>query len=126
MLPAGQRPDLPNAHFGGGLKIESADKPQFDQEVDLVFPRPADAPDGAFFYVFRKVDLPGGRVSFETIDHAFVEGDKVVTASDPFGGYTSSFGPASDGSAGLAVETRRRQLRVPDVEVRRADARAGR
>jgi hypothetical protein len=39
---------------------------------------------------------PDGTVAFETIDHAFVEGTganaKVVTASPPFGGYTTSFG----------------------------------
>ena len=61
--------------------IESADKPRFKQEVDLAFPRPAGAPEGAFFYVYRKIELPGGRVSFETIDQAFDEGGKVVTAS---------------------------------------------
>src|SRR5262249_22815561 len=47
---------------------------------------------GAFFYVYRTVDLPGGRVSFETIDQAFVEDGKVVTASPPFSGYQTSFG----------------------------------
>ncbi len=80
-LPEGQRPDLPGAHFGYGLSIESADKPRFKQEVDLAFPKPADAPEGAFFYVYRKIELPGGRVAFETIDQAFAEGGKVVTAS---------------------------------------------
>ena len=98
-LPEGQRPDLPDAHFGSGFKIESADKPRFKKEVDLAFPRPADAPEGAFFYVYRKIDLPGGRVAFETIDQAFADGDKVVTASPPYAGYQTSFG-ALGGEAG--------------------------
>ena len=57
--------------------IESNDKPRFRQEVDLAFPRPEGAPEGAFFYVYRKIELPGGRVAFETIDQAFVEDGKL-------------------------------------------------
>ena len=74
--PPGSARTCPTRHFGAGLKIESADKPTFKKEVDLVFPKPADAPPGAFYYVYRKIDLPGGRVAFETLDQAFVEGEQ--------------------------------------------------
>jgi hypothetical protein len=100
-LAPGTGPDLPGARFGAGIKIESADKPTFKKEVDLAFPRPKDAPEGSFFYVYRKIDLPGGRVSFQTIDQAFVEGDKVVTASYPFLGYMDSFGSFGGAGGGL-------------------------
>ena len=103
-LPEGQRPDLPGAHFGYGLAIQSADKPRFKQEVDLAFPRPAGAPEGAFFYVYRQIELPGGRVAFETIDQAFDEGGKVVTASFPFGGYQTSFGVLGLGAGSAQLQ----------------------
>jgi RHS repeat-associated protein len=103
-LAGGRLPDLPGAHFGYGLLIESADKPRFSREVDLAFPRPKDAPEGAFFYVCRKIDLPGDRVAFETVDEAFAEGDKVVTASFPFAGYQTSYGVLGGGAGQGALE----------------------
>jgi hypothetical protein len=64
--------------------------------VKLAFPVTPGAPQGAFFYVFRKVTDQNGNVSFETIDEAFVQGTgadaQVVTASPPFCGYRNSFG----------------------------------
>jgi hypothetical protein len=91
-----ERPDLPNAHFGGGLKITSPDKPTFKKEADLVFRKPADAPAGAFYYVYRRHSGPNGGSTFETIDHAFVEGQgadaRVVTASYPFVGHSHRLG----------------------------------
>lgn len=91
-----ERPELPGAHFGGGLKITSPDKPTFKKEADLVFKKPADAPAGAFYYVYRRHSGPNGGSTFETIDHAFVEGQgadaKVVTASYPFVGHSHSLG----------------------------------
>src|SRR6185312_14638894 len=85
-----ERPDLPDANFGSGLKITTNAATTFKKEVKLAFPKPADAPDGSFFYVYRRVPNPDGSVSFQTIDHAFVEGTgdqaKVVTASPPFSG----------------------------------------
>ncbi len=90
------RPPLDNANFGGGLKIESADTPAFNKEIKLAFAKPADAPDGAFYYVYRRLLGPNGGVIYETLDHAFVEGQgadaKVVTASPPFPGYGDSLG----------------------------------
>lgn len=99
-----------SVHFGRGLKIESADKPEFKKEVKLAFPLPggldgrgtcAAAAGGepcakdAFFYVVRKLDDGAGHVAFETLDQANVEGDgasaMVVTASWPFSGYANSF-----------------------------------
>jgi len=103
-LPEGQRPDLPGGRFGYGLAIDSADKPRFKSEVDLVFPRPADAPEGAFFYVFRQIQLPGGRFAYETIDQALAEGGKVVTASFPFGGYQTSFGVLGLGVGAMQLQ----------------------
>lgn len=93
-----ERPGLPNSHFGGGLKITAPDKPTFKKEVDIAFPKPAAAPPGAFFYIYRRIQFPDGKVGFETIDHAFVEGEganaKVVTASPPFRGLKDSYGEA--------------------------------
>ena len=100
-----ERPDLPGGTFGGGLKITSPEKPTFKKEVKLVFPKPADAPDGAFFYVYRRMTNTDGTVTFQTIDHGLVEGEgaeaKVVTASPPFSGYSDSYGNlASIGGVG--------------------------
>ncbi|MBZ5508477.1 MAG: Ig-like domain-containing protein [Acidobacteriia bacterium] len=100
-----ERPDLLGGTFGGGLKITSPEKPTFKKEVKLVFPKPADAPDGAFFYVYRRMTNTDGTVTFQTIDHGLVEGDgaaaKVVTASPPFSGYSDSYGNlASIGGVG--------------------------
>jgi hypothetical protein len=90
------RPPLDNANFGSGLRIESQDKPTFNKEIKLAFPKPSDAPDGAFYYVYRRLQGPDGGVIYETLDHAFVEGQganaKVVTASPPFPGYGDSLG----------------------------------
>ena len=94
-LPPNQKPDLPDSNFGSGLKITSEDMPTFEKEVDLVFPKPPDAPDGAFYYVYRQFETDTGIKQWETIDHAFVENDKVVTASFPFAGFISAFAVTS-------------------------------
>ncbi len=84
------RPDFPDGIFGGGLKVESSENTVFKKEVKLAFPKPVDAPDGSFYYVYRRHLQENGTVTYETIDHAFVEGEgadaKVVTASMPFPG----------------------------------------
>jgi len=89
-----ERPDLPNSNFGGGLQVTSSDMPTFQKEVKLVFPKP-NAPDGAFYYVYRRLLAPNGQIAFETIDHAFVQGQgsnaTVVTATYPFPGYYNSY-----------------------------------
>jgi hypothetical protein len=91
-----ERPDLPGGNFGSGLKVTSPEMPIFKKEVKLAFPKPADAPDGAFFYVYRRMTNMDGSIIFQTIDHAMVEGEgaaaKVVTASPPFSGYSDSYG----------------------------------
>lgn len=88
------RPTLPGAHFGGGLLLTSEEMPKLAKEGDLVFPKPADAPDGAFYYIYRRVVNSAGKAVYETVDHAFVEGTgadaKVVTASFPFIGWDDS------------------------------------
>lgn len=103
-----ERPDVPNGSFGSGLKVSSPDKLAFKKELKLAFPKPADAPDGSFFYVYRRLATADGKVAFETIDHAFVEGQgsaaKVVTASAPFPGFITGMGallnnPATSGLA---------------------------
>ncbi len=85
-----ERPTLPGSHFGSGLRITSEQMPHLEKEGDLVFPKPADAPEGSFYYVYRRVTNSAGKAVFETLDHAFVEGDKVVTASFPFIGWDDS------------------------------------
>lgn len=98
-LDASAFPQLPNAPgttFGGGMQITAPSKPIFKQEVKLAFPKPANVPDGAFYYVYRQITDSQGNVYFETIDHAFVQGSganaQVVTASPPFCGYMNSYG----------------------------------
>src|SRR5262249_24156467 len=84
----------PLAHFGAGVKIDAPAQPTFKKEVKLAFPKPQDAPAGAFFYVYRKLTGPSGVVNFETLDHAFVDSasGKVVSASPPFSGLFDSIG----------------------------------
>ena len=62
--------------------------------MKLAFPKPATAPDGAFYYVYRKLAGPNGVVDYETLDHAFIDQStgKIVSASPPFSGYTDSIG----------------------------------
>lgn len=92
-----ERPEIPEGHFGSGLKVSSPDKlGRLNKEIDLAFPKPADAPEGSFFYVYRRLSTADGTVAFEVIDQAFVEGDKVVTASAPFPGFIT-------GMAGLGT-----------------------
>jgi len=85
-----ERPDLAGGNFGGGLKIHSADQPVFKKEVRLAFPMPADAPPGAFFQVYRRLQGPNNQFAFEDLDYALVEGQgptaKIVTASFPYRG----------------------------------------
>jgi hypothetical protein len=93
LLPISQ-----GANFGSGIKITAPAMPSFNKEVKLAFPVPANAPQGAFYYVYRRLVDPNdnGKILFETIDHAFVQGSganaQVVTASPPFCGYRNSFG----------------------------------
>jgi hypothetical protein len=96
------KPGIPDTHFGGGLRMDSPDRPTFAKEVDLAFPVPQAAidataaagrsPGDAFYYVLRRVDGPNGEVLYQTVDYAKVEGTgsdaRVVTASFPFPGVT--------------------------------------
>ncbi len=87
------QPELEGSHFASGLKIETTGEPEFKKELKLAFPRPAEAPERSFFYVYRKLDGPSGAHVFETIDYAEATADgKVVTASYPFAGYENTFG----------------------------------
>src|SRR5689334_6697818 len=78
------------------MQITSETLPTFKKEVKLTFPKPADAPDGALYYVYRQITDQNNNVYFETIDHAFVQGSgptaQIVTASPPFCGYRNSYG----------------------------------
>lgn len=96
------RPYVPGLEFGTALKLETQGNPIFQKEVDLAFPRPADAPDGSFYYVYRRLEptehhpLPQG-AAYEVIDHAFPEGpNRIVTASCPFPGVTEAIGFAGE------------------------------
>ena len=96
-LDATAFPALPSwgtATFGGGIQINAPSMPTFNKEVKLAFPVPANAPPGAFYYVFREDTDQNNNPYFETIDQAFVQGTganaQVVTASPPFCGYTNS------------------------------------
>jgi hypothetical protein len=114
------RPDLGGANFGSGIKIESADQPVFKKEVKLAFPLPdfttvppdqqPAQPQDAFYYVYRKIDRPDGKVAFQTLDWATVEGSgptaKVVMASYPMSGYVDSIGqyvPATGAALGVGL-----------------------
>jgi PKD domain/Bacterial Ig-like domain len=93
-----QLPSWPGANFSSGIQITAPAMPSFNKEAKLAFPVPANAPPGAFYYVYRRLVDPNDntKVLFETIDHAFVQGTgsnaQVVTASPPFCGYMNSFG----------------------------------
>jgi hypothetical protein len=82
-----QLPTWGTVNFGSGLQITAPAMPSFNKEVKLAFPVPANAPAGAFYYVFRRLVDSNNNVLFETIDHAFVQGSgantQVVTASTP-------------------------------------------
>lgn len=91
------RPYLSNGSVSAALQVRVEGNPLLNKEVDLAFPRPSDAPQGSYFYVYKQLlppvgeELPGG-AAFEVIDHAFPEGqgadEKIVTASCPFPGVT--------------------------------------
>jgi len=92
-------PQLPNwqgVNFGSGMQINAPSMPAFHKEVKLVYPVPASAPSGAFYYVYRQLKDQNNNILLDTIDHAFVQGQgaaaQVVTASPPFCGYQDSYG----------------------------------
>ncbi|HET8644281.1 MAG TPA: hypothetical protein VFO85_02255, partial [Vicinamibacteria bacterium] len=102
-IPVEKRPDLPGASLAAAVRIVSDDKPAFKKEVDLVFAKPAEAPAGAFFYVYRQLQGPNGKIINQTIDKGVVEGDRVITASPPFSGYLDSTGAYGFTPAGQAA-----------------------
>jgi hypothetical protein len=88
-----ERPGLVGAVFGIGIEVKVEGQTDFEREIDLVFPKPANAADDSFYYVHRRIEPDvemGTGVTFEVIDHAFLEIEngesKVVTASCPFPG----------------------------------------
>ncbi|MGE0454278.1 MAG: RHS repeat-associated core domain-containing protein [Vicinamibacteria bacterium] len=117
-LYPGQRPNFgtkanghPSAVLGGGIRIDSPDKPTLKKYAKLAFPLPdfqacrdsgaCDAPPAGqeqdvYFHVLRRLEGPDGKYVFEALDDAFVEGSgasaRVATASPPFSGYLNSFG----------------------------------
>jgi RHS repeat-associated protein len=107
-----ERPVFPEAQFSAGLRVVSPQMPTFRKPVTLVFPLPANlpagaAPEDAFYYVYRRLEGPNGRVAFEAVDHAFVQGSgtdrKVVTASYPFAAAWHHFNGFD--ASGLLVST---------------------
>jgi hypothetical protein len=104
------RPPLEGGSFSA-LRVEVKGNPFFSKEIDIVFPKPPEAPDGAFYYVFKRhVGAPSenlaGGAAYEVIDHAFVEGTganaRVVTASCPFPGFQTAYAGWLRGLAGIA------------------------
>ena len=81
----------PLARFGAAMRVTSPDDAvrAFAKEAALAFPKPAGAPEGAFYFVLQKVERSDGAVFYLTVDQASVQGDKVVTASPPFEGYVA-------------------------------------
>ncbi|HKY34351.1 MAG TPA: N-acetylmuramoyl-L-alanine amidase [Polyangiaceae bacterium] len=99
-------PQLEGLSFAAGLQVEASGETEFRRELDLVFPKPTDAGDDVFYYVFRQVDLGDGIFAYEAIDHAFVESNdgvsSVVTASCPFAGVQRIFSAISELAATTA------------------------
>jgi hypothetical protein len=98
-------PNFPGAISPVALKLETQGNPFFRKEIDLAFPKPNDAPEGAYYYVFRRLEpsarSPGYSAAiYEVIDHAFPEGGggsaRVVTASCPFPGVRDALGFIGD------------------------------
>lgn len=91
-----QLPNVPGINFGSGMKITAPSMPFSKREIKLAFPKPANAPANAFYYVYRQITDENNNVYFETIDHAFVQGTgssaQVVTASPPFCGFMNFYG----------------------------------
>lgn len=109
-IPPNEIPDFgtdgsgqPLGQIGAAFGIRSSEQPEFKKEIDLVFPVPDGATEDAFFYVYRRLEGPGGKIGFETLDHAFIEGSgddaRVVSASPPFRGYVDSVGGYDLGGA---------------------------
>ena len=124
-LYPGQQPNFGNdgsgrpvAHLASGIRITSADKPQFAKEAHLAFPipdftsvpsdqRPAH-PEDAVYHVVRRIEGPSGQFVYQTLAHASLQGDgparRVVTESPPFSGYVDSLGVISSGAGVFGVE----------------------
>ena len=107
-----QRPNLPDTTFAGGIKIETTGEVRLKKPATLAFDTPVGAPEGSFYYVYRRLDGPNGMVAFETLDHALPDANgKIVTHSPPFSGYTTNIngfdasGLSVGGGAGADVAT---------------------
>ena len=61
-FPSDPPVDLPGGTIGAAMRIETDHPGRFAREIDLAFPRPAAASDGAFFYVYRRHVGPNGQV----------------------------------------------------------------
>ena len=59
-LPPGFIPELPDTTIATTLQISSPAPPAFQKEVDLAFPKPAEAPDDATYSVYRRLVGPDG------------------------------------------------------------------
>jgi hypothetical protein len=86
-----ERPEFPNTHYGSTLRVTTDTVPTLNKEVKLIFPKPADAPEGAFYYVYKRLTGPNGMVGFQTLDYALPDGKgNLVTASPPYIGWGES------------------------------------
>jgi RHS repeat-associated protein len=97
------RPETPGLEMGGGIQIDMNKPLSFKKEVDLAFPIPdfsafsglppesRPTAENVSYWVYRRLDGPNGKVLFETVDVARLEGPegnkRVVTASYPMTGF---------------------------------------
>jgi hypothetical protein len=80
----------PDAVPAGGIRVNFNGTTPFNQEIHLAFAKPAGAPDGATYFVFRRLLTPNGDAVYEVIDEASQDATdptKIVTHSPPYRGF---------------------------------------
>jgi hypothetical protein len=91
--------DLLGATIGSSIKIEAPPDLSLAREAHLAFPKPENAPADAFYFVYRRLQGPDGKIAYETIDEASPDPatGKIVTHSPPFSGFVNSINGYGDG-----------------------------
>lgn len=104
VFPDEPDPDVPAGHVGGTIKITAPEGP-LQKEAKISFDKPADAPDGAAYLVFRRLQGPNGKIAYEILDQALLDATtgKVTTASPPYAGFGLSLGGYTANGIGGAV-----------------------
>ena len=93
VFPDEPDPDVPAGHIGSTVKITAPEGP-LQKEAKISFDKPADAPEGAAYLVFRRLQGPDGKIAYEILDQALLDPQtgKVTTASPPYAGFGMSLG----------------------------------